>query len=159
MVTSERKKEYNKKYWIKNREEINKRNHEYHVKHREEINLQAKKYYQNNKEKIKKYIQTYQKTEKFKIKHRASNKKRYFLYRKEMFDAIGSKVCKMCGFTDERALAINHINNDGFLERRIFRAISQKRQIVLKEPHRYQVLCFNCNQIKKYEAANVSEKS
>lgn len=68
--------------------------------------------------------------------------------------ALGN-VCCRCGFSDWRALEIDHVNNDGYLER-----VNGKRKTrwqMLKEivqhggQDRYQLLCANCHQIKSYE--------
>lgn len=67
------------------------------------------------------------------------------------FDAYGGPVCKHCGFTDHRALNLDHIAGGGNIEREA----SSSNTIYLKlkklnYPPGYQVLCANCNSIKKY---------
>lgn len=61
--------------------------------------------------------------------------------------------CANCGFSDVRALQIDHINGGGNLERRKLggrhRAIFRK--IVNGFVDGYQVLCANCNWIKRLE--------
>ena len=61
--------------------------------------------------------------------------------------------CKLCGYDDIRALCIDHVNGDGYMER-----ISKKYHlgssfyIWLKKNHfpkGYQTLCMNCNWIKR----------
>jgi len=56
------------------------------------------------------------------------------------------------GFADERALQIDHRAGNGNAERRAVNnnapAIYRR---VLREPHRYQLLCANCNWIKRAE--------
>lgn len=63
--------------------------------------------------------------------------------------------CKICGFSDIRALVIDHVNDDGYLFKR---ANSNKRENntntfrrIVREgyPKGFQVLCFNCNYIKE----------
>lgn len=63
-------------------------------------------------------------------------------------DALLGSKCRNCGFADFRALAIDHINNDGKKDRG---ARSRLYRHVIKNPARYQRLCFNCNQIKEFE--------
>ena len=66
--------------------------------------------------------------------------------------------CQKCGFSDIRALVIDHIRGDGHLERKangynnkkiyyniIFRLTEKEAKA------KYQVLCYNCNQIKVHE--------
>jgi len=66
----------------------------------------------------------------------------------------GGGACRQCGFTDVRALNIDHVNDDGYLEDGRFRTNTVKYQRhVLKmiKSGRYQLLCANCNQIKEWE--------
>lgn len=68
---------------------------------------------------------------------------------------LGAK-CIKCGFTDIRALQIDHIAGGGVKE---LRAKSQNRRyyykIVLdsiaKGENKYQLLCANCNWIKRWD--------
>jgi hypothetical protein len=71
---------------------------------------------------------------------------------------MGGK-CLRCGFDDPRALQIDHVNGDGWTERqgesngRTYREHDTKAYYdkVLADPDRYQLLCSNCNQIKRWE--------
>lgn len=64
---------------------------------------------------------------------------------------LGNKCCK-CGYSDKRALQIDHILGNGGKERRelnynqfkIYKKISSGS-------NEYQLLCANCNWIKRYE--------
>ena len=73
-----------------------------------------------------------------------------------------SPMCQHCGFTDIRALCIDHVNGDGAKHRRML--TSNKLETKPRDgggfntylwlrrnhyPEGYQVLCFNCNQIKE----------
>jgi len=151
MDQKDRKKTYQKLYYQKNKEHFLKLAKEYNIKNSEHIKLKNKEYYQKNKERIKKWAREYQRKEIPKLKHRILSNKRYARYRDEMFKVLGGGICKRCGFSDKRALAIDHKDNDGYSERKRIRSIAQLRKKVLEEPHRYQILCFNCNQIKRYE--------
>ena len=73
----------------------------------------------------------------------------------------GDMCCRMCGFDDVRALTIDHIDNNGADERRrlfgdrlsagtTFYRWLRKNNF----PTGYQVLCMNCNWIKKVEHQN-----
>lgn len=64
--------------------------------------------------------------------------------------------CQLCGFSDERALQIDHINNDGAADRRRLtggnRGGSEAVYYYLRDhgwPEGYQTLCANCNAIKR----------
>lgn len=87
---------------------------------------------------------------------------RNLAYRLEILIVLGGR-CVSCGFCDFRALQVDHVNNDGFLERpRNFPNGPQHNfgakillEMIQKDLHdktgKYQLLCANCNQIKKYE--------
>ena len=73
---------------------------------------------------------------------------------------IGSPKCMKCGYGDIRALAIDHVNDDGAEHRReLFNGTKAQRVSTSiyywlrmnDYPDGFQVLCFNCNQIKEYE--------
>jgi hypothetical protein len=74
------------------------------------------------------------------------------LQRQEILRALGDK-CSKCGFADERALSIDHVNGGGSKERATvgggYYSMILRR---LRDGHNgYQLLCCNCNQIKKRE--------
>ncbi|KKK80424.1 hypothetical protein LCGC14_2823640 [marine sediment metagenome] len=63
--------------------------------------------------------------------------------------------CARCGFRDMRSLNIDHVNGNGRKEKHEHRNIHLRGlwlvQRALEEPGRYQVLCANCNSIKRCE--------
>lgn len=66
-------------------------------------------------------------------------------------DALGNRCCQ-CGFTDVRALEIDHINNGGCEDRRKRSRYSMYKGIVDGTARdNFQALCANCHQIKSYE--------
>ena len=72
--------------------------------------------------------------------------------RVKVFEAYGGRKCACCEETEPSFLSIDHINNDGHIERkqgitgyRLYRML-----VKLGFPKdRYQILCFNCNSAKK----------
>lgn len=66
---------------------------------------------------------------------------------------LGGK-CKRCGFEDMRALQIDHILGRGNEDRRN-KMVGYKLYLeIIRNPlakEKYQILCANCNWIKKYE--------
>ena len=71
--------------------------------------------------------------------------------RRDVIKGYGGK-CVKCGFNDKRALQIDHVNGGGTKERKLL----SNHQIFLrikKEnfPTQYQILCANCNSIKRIE--------
>ncbi len=74
--------------------------------------------------------------------------------RKEILNALGGK-CVRCGFSDPRALQIDHVHGDGS-HYRLARLQSHKYyRLILKAiqegSQEYQLLCANCNWIKRAE--------
>lgn len=62
---------------------------------------------------------------------------------------LGSQ-CVQCGFSDLRALQIDHVYDDGKHDRIMFNP-TQIYQRILNGSPRYQLLCANCNWIKRFE--------
>ena len=64
----------------------------------------------------------------------------------------GDIKCNHCGFTDERALTIDHINGGGQKHKKILKGVALSRWLVKQKfPVGYQVLCMNCQRIKVHE--------
>lgn len=126
----------------------------YAKKHRKKINAYLLKYYhaKNRKEYYRKRYQN--NIEKYRQLHRAANTRA----RLEILEYMGNK-CKICSFNDWRALQIDHINSDGNIDRATMghgsRALYKR---IKKNPKRYQLLCANCNWIKRYEARELFSK-
>jgi hypothetical protein len=66
----------------------------------------------------------------------------------KVFNAYGGFICKCCGETEKSFLSIDHINNDGNLERRkkLYSGGCGFYYYLKKNnyPTGYQVLCMNC---------------
>lgn len=79
-------------------------------------------------------------------------------WRTEAVGLLGG-VCVKCGFSDARALQIDHVNGDGYADRRSSPGrkscntyVYYKRIVEQPESReRYQILCANCNWIKKHD--------
>ena len=74
--------------------------------------------------------------------------------KKKLFDILGYS-CIKCGYSDMRALQIDHINGGGrklIREHKnmnaVFKKYDNNPELMRKE---LQVLCANCNFIKRYE--------
>lgn len=71
--------------------------------------------------------------------------------RKAVIRKLGNK-CKRCSFKDIRALQIDHIHGGGVKELKTLRRERMYLNILEdKEKNKYQLLCANCNWIKRYE--------
>ena len=81
-------------------------------------------------------------------------------YREQALQALGS-ACVRCGFTDPRALQIDHKEGNGMAHRRALTkgkrysgdAQTRLHKDVLANLSRFQLLCANCNWIKRHENA------
>lgn len=123
-----------KAWYERNREALNARSREYYRVHKATIEAQKKEYRKLHPE----------------IHDRASKKCRDNL-RKQVLLKLGS-ICIYCGFADGRALQVDHINGDGHLDRKT-RSWWDILNDILKNgaQNRYQLLCANCNSIKRIE--------
>lgn len=86
--------------------------------------------------------------------------------RLRLMDILGGRKCCDCGYsTDVRALHIDHLDNDGYKDRYLFKNNQKMYRFYLKNPTlaiiKLQVLCFNCNVIKQIEGRHwkMSSKS
>lgn len=73
--------------------------------------------------------------------------------RSEVIDLLGG-VCKNCGFSDKRALQIDHILGGGKKEILSFSGahyLNRIKKSIKSCEQKYQILCANCNWIKRSE--------
>lgn len=79
-------------------------------------------------------------------------------HRKQIFRLLGGEQCSKCGFDDYRALQIDHKNGGGLKEFRenptLLKAKKYLEHIQIHQSD-YQVLCANCNWIKRFENSEV----
>jgi len=147
-------------------------NKKWREKHRTHVQNYMRKYKQS--EKWLTYRKQYNKlwwqenSEKDKIRHRkwyegikcSWNAERRITFRKSremLFHVLGQHTCVKCGFYDKRALQFDHINGGGtkehkttFLNRRIMFYVYYVLHPELAQ-RTLQVLCANCNMIKRME--------
>ena len=81
----------------------------------------------------------------------------YHYYKQKAFEVLGGYCCKSCGFDDPRALQIDHIDNDGYAKRKSGEVGKALYKLVVDTNGiGFQVLCANCNWIKKAEAEGIT---
>lgn len=93
-------------------------------------------------------------TEYQRLKKNNRQKERRHFFKHKVFELLGGPICNKCGYTqDIRALQIDHILGDGYLDNKQSRNASYYQRILnnSEAKMRYQILCANCNQIKKFE--------
>lgn len=112
-------------------------------------------YSQNNKTARKssaitsvKYRTKLAKIEEVKQKRKKIRNKQYALLKNKVFKVLGSQ-CKRCKIKDRRVLQIDHIAGGGTRERKKHGSIKILKKILDGEKG-YQLLCANCNWIKKF---------
>jgi hypothetical protein len=92
----------------------------------------------------------------------ANRKRRHEKFRKDALDKLGGK-CVICGFSDYRALQIDHIDGNGQTDRKNLSHLGfgtlKYFSYIVEHPDKYQVLCANCNWIKRYEKNETRGKS
>jgi hypothetical protein len=132
----------------------------YHWKALRRLGLMArdKSYYWRHREKLLEANRKYSRENRGKIN--LSLKKYRRRLRKEALEKLGGK-CSRCGFSDWRALQIDHIKGGGSRERKETKQASEGlHRLILRTPlktlfGKYQLLCANCNWIKKYEEKEI----
>lgn len=125
------------------------RSKEWYSQHREYARERQKAYYQahkiQSKEQGKKWLEANR------AKARASKNKYTETLRTSVLHKLGNK-CRKCGFTDKRALQVDHVKGGGNKERRTTSWLQVYKKVLAEvESVEYQLLCANCNQIKKIE--------
>lgn len=71
--------------------------------------------------------------------------------RAQVIQKLG-RVCCRCGFSDARALQIDHVNGGGRKEsKRLGNGMRLYEEVLNDTSNKYQLLCANCNWIKRAE--------
>ena len=117
-------KEYQKNYRITHEEEIRQKTRLWRRLHRSVINT----------------------------KDRARSKQTRYELKMQVMELLGGAYCKRCGFSDIRALQIDHIDGHGNQDPVVRKhGETYYRRILREGGAGLQVLCANCNWIKRYE--------
>ncbi len=136
MKATEKQKARFREYYLKNREEIRERTKA--QGQTEGYKLHKKEYYLENQSEKKRKAREYNLRRKLEVINHYSG---------------DSLICAWCGFNDIRALSIDHINGGGEGHRRLIgiTAGNDFYQWLRNNnfPDGYQVLCMNCQAIKR----------
>lgn len=125
---------YIKMWRANNPEQAAAQRKEYRDKKPEKFRIYRKEYYANNRDKAL-----------------AGQKKYYANLKAQAYVVLGGEFCVRCGYTG-KALQIDHVNGDGFLDRRQTKAgWPVYKKIIATGGAGYQVLCANCNWEKRQE--------
>jgi hypothetical protein len=147
---SEYYRNYHKKYYAEHKEKIQ----AYYIANREKIIARYKAWRKNNKEKCKARSKIYeQHRHRSPILRRFYDVKRSWKRKLAIIKKYGGE-CKFCGVKDPTCLSLDHINNDGYVERR--RENGSNTSVgfyrrLLRAPVRsdLQILCMNCQWRKR----------
>lgn len=144
-------KEKIRKYYLDNAEKFREKSCVYRQQNRVKESVRTKIYRKNNSEKIKEMRKNFY--EKNKIKLLANHKKIRQQKRIKLMNILGGIKCDQCGFDNQLALEIHHINNDGNKDRIIFRNSLSFIIYYVKHPikarSKLQILCANCHKLCK----------
>ena len=139
------KKIYDSKYYLRNRERKLNACAEYYQRNKKRLNAQREKYRQEHEEKLKQFDLDHKSVY---CQHKRDYNKEV---RRRVEDLLGNK-CAYCGITDTRVLQIDHLYSNGRQDKREYGHGSSYYKHILKVGGiGYQLLCANCNWIKRYE--------
>jgi hypothetical protein len=132
------------------------RNRRWRERHRDQLRAYDRAYYESHRAERQAYDRQYRQDHASKKREVDLNYGRVWRQRRrmEIITALGGE-CIQCHFADWRALQVDHVNGGGTKERR--QAVSMRRyyKAILDSARaqtgEYQLLCANCNQIKRYE--------
>ena len=134
--TPEYKKSYNKAY---------------HQQNRKTIIARVRKWEKANPKDRKEYQAKWRATN---IDKRWEQRNRQLQKREELRRTVvahlGDKCCR-CGFSDHRALQIDHINGGGHKDRKSMCERAFLAKVLTAPSGEFQILCANCNWIKRLQ--------
>lgn len=144
-------KEYHKKWRSNNKERVKKAVEKYNNKYPERVKKAQKIWKQKNPKYNEEWLNAHP-------QYKDYFKNWGFLLKLEVFThySFDPPKCVLCGFDDIRALALDHINDDG-AKHRISEKTGKRRsgRAIYGElkkrgyPEGYQILCANCNMVKE----------
>jgi len=125
----------------------------YRSNHKEQIKEYKQKYCLTHRKQTRKYMSEWRKLHRKEIND--YNRQRRLKRKIEAFKHYSPKlVCSKCGFPDIRALSIDHVNGGGTKHRETDKVVGSDIYSWLRwhnYPEGFQVLCMNCQWIKKFE--------
>lgn len=153
-------------WYAKNRDSVlAKRKAEYSAK-RDAFKQKSRDYYHANKETILARERLKRRSEKYKArrrehyhknihrfraKTREHHRKKYLELKRAVLERLGGK-CNQCGESRVPVLQIDHVHGNGCAERRaVSSAFRFLRKVLTDETGSYQLLCCNCNWMKRHE--------
>ena len=114
-----------------------------------------RQYYDEKKDNIgsRSKIRYNEKRDEINASRRISRNKKYEILKNSLFKILGGQKCIQCGFSNPNSLDIDHIPNTGYLDKKRFKRKDTFYRHYINHPieaiDNLQILCSNCNQIKR----------
>lgn len=151
LTNKDQLKEYHRIYRLLNKKVLSEKNKIYRQSHKLELSNKAKIYYENHKLQIKQCSK-----ERYYANPTANNESCHLRTLKTKIIVLthyggGTLACVNCGFTDIRALSIDHVNGGGNRHKQLEHMGSSIYYYLKRKhfPSGYQTLCMNCQWLKR----------
>jgi len=136
-------------YRSRHPEIVKKQRHAHYLKNKEKIAARVTKYRHDNPEKVKEWAR------KLRLKnldkYRAKSIATHAALKIDVFSHYAPDLkCVKCGFSDLRALSIDHIYGNGAKHRKQIGSVIYRWLKKNNYPPGYRVLCMNCQFIEKF---------
>ena len=132
---------------------------EYYAKHKERIrerqNLWGKKPENIEKARVRAHKWYLRTVDDRRANNRIRNRDKYQNLREAIIQKYGAQ-CNQCGINDHRVLQVDHINGGGRKELRTYQkggstySYGYYKAVLKDNTDKYQLLCSNCNWIKRH---------
>lgn len=125
----------------------------YYLRNIDRIKAKHKIFREMNKERIKERMRNHNALPYIVERRKRVSKVFRDSMKNNLFDILGHE-CIKCGFSDKRALQFDHINGGGSQERKksnCYQVMKLYNNNPILAREKLQVLCANCNWIKKHE--------
>lgn len=140
--------EYSRQRYLRLRNKLLADNKKYRKEHPEVGKKAMKKYLETHREILRERTREYRKENPGRDAGYNVGKRKSL--RQQVLDLLGHR-CARCGFSDERALQIDHIDGGGRKEVEQIGHDNMCKKIIQNGGAGYQILCANCNWIKRSE--------
>lgn len=156
-----KQREANRRWYLENKERALENYRKYYRENKEAISETKKKYRHRPDVRSKineRALVRYHCSAEYRARSLELAALRRIEWRKRILQFLGETKCVRCGYDDWRALQVDHINGGGRLEFRQRPNLTRAKQYyehIQKNPTAYQVLCSNCNWIKRFENKEV----
>jgi len=182
-ITKEKKREYAQRDYLKRKAYIDNKTKDYALKNIDKLKAYRKKYYWDNVEKIRLKKKLYSQNNKEKIRNKSKLWRQSEHYKKDIIPKLRERSilnrlrtrlsilkrinpnlsCNKCSYNkDIRVLHIDHVFGNGNIDRKSFKdGHSYYKHLLTIEniSEKYQLLCANCNWLKRYENRELFWKS